>query len=133
MDDCIFCKIVKGEVPAYKIYEDENTLAFLDIFPANKGQALVIPKEHTPAMFSQVDKDVMARTMNTAQEVSAKIEKSLQNVNRCVVVVEGFDVPHLHIKLYPTYEPDPAKDAVGKGGDKVDDKTLEDIHQKIIS
>ena len=46
MEECLFCKIVKGELPSSKIYEDEDTLAFLDLFPVNKGHSLVIPKEH---------------------------------------------------------------------------------------
>ena len=131
MENCIFCKIVSGEVPAYKVLESDSILAFLDIYPANKGQVLVIPKRHVTAQFSKVDSEVMAGTVSVAQEVAQKIEDSLENVSRCIIAIEGFDVPHFHIKIYPTYEPDPVKDAFGRWGPRADDNELKKIQDKI--
>ncbi len=131
MDDCVFCKIVNGEIPCYKIYEDSQFLGFLDIYPANKGQALIIPKAHTSAQFSQVPDDVLTGAILAAKSLAAKIESSVDNVARCIVAVEGFDVDHFHIKIYPTYLPNPTDEAFGRGGQKANEKDLKDLQELI--
>ena len=69
MQDCLFCKIVKGEIPSKKVYEDEYCIAFLDINPANPGHTLVIPKEHAQAIFD-IDERVLARTIIAAKKIA---------------------------------------------------------------
>lgn len=100
MKNCIFCKIVKGDIPSHKIYEDNDFLAFLDINPILSGQALVIPKNHIFSDFKQVDDQILSDLIKVAKKVAQKIDKALNT--RCCLVIEGFDVNHLHIKLYPT-------------------------------
>ena len=74
--DCVFCKIVAGEIPSFTLFEDEATLAFMDINPANEGHALVIPKEHAVDLYSISD-EALARTMLTAKKVAAAVARTL--------------------------------------------------------
>lgn len=98
--DCIFCKIVKGEVPCYKIYEDDFAIAFLDAFPQMKGQTIVIPKKHlAPYMFDLDDKNYI-KLMLTAKKIAKAIDKALKPV-KTGLVIEGLELDHIHIKLYP--------------------------------
>src|SRR5579859_8053773 len=105
MDDCIFCKIVKGDIPSYKIYEDDNAIAILDIAPIRKGQTLVIPKEHVHSNFSKSDVSVMQKVLATTQEVSKLLEQKL-DYGWSFIVIQGLGVPHFHIKIYPKYPED---------------------------
>lgn len=102
MTDCIFCKIVKGEIPCYKIYEDNDFLAFLDAFPLNKGHTLVIPKKHEHWVWD-------VENPGKYWEISTKIAKALRkafNPERITSFVLGEQVPHAHIWLVPRYEDD---------------------------
>ncbi|MBW3004016.1 HIT family protein [Candidatus Woesearchaeota archaeon] len=102
MDNCIFCKIVKGEIPSYKVYEDNDFLAFLDIFPLNKGHTLVIPKKHEQWVW---DVDSPGKYW----EVSTKIANALRKAfdpERVMSFVLGEQVPHAHIWLVPKYPDD---------------------------
>ena len=97
MADCIFCKIVKGEIPSYKIYEDNQFLAFLDIFPKTEGHTIVIPKTHVHWVWDYPD-------LGKYFEVVGRIARHLRQVSkektvRCLVF--GFDVPHAHVHLMP--------------------------------
>lgn len=74
--NCVFCKIVAGTIPSFKIYEDAKTLAFLDINPVNPGHTLVIPKAHAPNLMASDDSD-LAAVMAVARRVASAIEKSL--------------------------------------------------------
>jgi len=99
-NDCIFCKIVSGKIPCYKIYEDKETLAFLDAFPQMKGQVLLIPKQHiSPYMFN-IDDKIYCSLLLTAKKIAKAIDKSLKPV-KTGLVIEGLEVEHIHIKLYP--------------------------------
>lgn len=99
--NCIFCRIVSGEVFAYKIYEDKKYLAFLDIFPNIEGQALVIPKKHMTSLFSMAEDKELASFMLAVKKVSNLIRRKLK-VARVHMVLEGTGVNHLHAKLYPS-------------------------------
>jgi len=102
MDNCIFCKIVKGEIPCAKVYEDNNFLAFLDIEPLNPGHTLLIPKKH----YNWVnDYEPFGEYWETARKLSKTIKKAL---NPLVVsyIVYGLGVPHAHIHLIPKFEGD---------------------------
>jgi len=95
----IFTKIVKGEIPCYKIAEDDRFLAFLDINPLSKGHALVIPKEEIDYIFDIEDK--MLADMNLfAKKISLAIDKSVE-CKRVGIAVVGLEVPHAHIHLIP--------------------------------
>jgi len=104
MDDCIFCKIVSGEMPAAKVYEDEKSLAFLDINPVSPGHVLLIPKEHHQMMDNAPD-ELIAYLFTSAKKLMRKIKKSMV-ADYVVVSVAGMDVPHLHIHLIPRYAND---------------------------
>jgi histidine triad (HIT) family protein len=99
MNDCIFCKIVAGEIPAEKLYEDERTLAFLDIHPLRSGHTLVIPKVHEPDIH-HLDDDIFVAVMLTAKKMARIIEKELKP-KRVGLLVAGWDVPHAHVHVVP--------------------------------
>ncbi len=106
-NDCIFCKIVKGDIPCDKIYEDENTLAFLDINPVNKGHTLVIPKGHYQWMYDTPD-DLINVIFTKSKELMKVIKKATK-ADYVVVAVVGLDVPHFHVHLVPRYHDDGLK------------------------
>lgn len=99
---CIFCKIVAGEIPSTKIRESETHVAFMDIFPNCRGQALLIPKKHFDSdAFAMPTQDYLT-LMETAQKVAKILEKWLK-VQRVAMVMEWMWVNHVHIKLYPLH------------------------------
>jgi histidine triad (HIT) family protein len=94
----IFTKIINGEIPCYKIYEDDKTFAFLDIHPETKGHTLVIPKKEVDKLYELEDEDYIA-VMNTAKKLSKHMEEVFGA--RTLWKVVGTDVPHAHIHLVP--------------------------------
>lgn len=100
MSDCIFCKIVAWEVPSVKIWENDQFVALLDVFPACKGQALIIPKHHYHSDIFLMDTDVYSTLMLATKEVVVLMKQWLW-VDRIGMVVEWLQVPHAHVKLYP--------------------------------
>jgi diadenosine tetraphosphate (Ap4A) HIT family hydrolase len=101
-DDCIFCKIVKNELPSYRVYEDDNFIGMLDIFPNTKGMMLLITKEHYDSYAFDMPDDVYADFFLTAKKLG-KLMDSRLNVQRTALVMEGMGVNHAHIKLYPLH------------------------------
>ena len=95
----IFTKIINGEIPSYKIAEDENYYAFLDINPNAKGHALVIPKQEVNKIFD-LDKAVYSGLMSFAYRVAKALEKSVV-CKRIGMSVVGLEVPHVHVHLIP--------------------------------
>ena len=95
----IFTKIVRGEIPSYKIYEDEKYYAFLDINPLTMGHTLVIPKEETDYFFDLPD-DLISGMMVVARKIAKAIEQVV-SCKRVAVVVLGLEVPHAHVHLIP--------------------------------
>ena len=95
----IFTKIIEGEIPAYKIAEDENHLAFLDAMPLVKGHTLVIPKNETDFIFDLENED-FKNLWSFARTVAKKLEKAYPS-QRIAVAVVGLEVPHAHIHLIP--------------------------------
>jgi histidine triad (HIT) family protein len=95
----IFTKIIKGEIPSYKIAENEHFYAFLDIFPLVKGHTLVIPKTETDKFFDVSD-DLMKEWLLFAKPIAQAIEKVIP-CNRIGVSVVGLEVPHAHMHLIP--------------------------------
>jgi histidine triad (HIT) family protein len=96
---CIFCKIIAGQIPAAKIYEDEKCLAFLDINPVSSGHVLLIPKEHYQMMPDTPD-ELVAYLFVRAKDLMLKIKKAMQ-ADYVALSVVGVDVPHFHIHLVP--------------------------------
>lgn len=95
----IFSRIIQGEIPSYKIYEDERYYAFLDINPLAKGHTLVIPKVETDYLFDLED-DLLGDMMVVAKKIALAIDKTM-NCKRVGVAVLGLEVPHAHIHLVP--------------------------------
>ena len=95
----IFSKIISGEIPSYKIAEDDNFFAFLDINPLSKGHALAVPKKEIDYIFD-LDEENYYGLFRFAQKVSKAIEKSVDCI-RIGMVVYGLDIPHAHIHLIP--------------------------------
>lgn len=95
----IFSKIIAGEIPSYKIAEDEQFFAFLDIFPLAEGHVLVIPKTETDKFFD-LDDSYLSRMLLFAKPIAHAIEKAFQ-CNRCGISVVGLEVPHAHLHLIP--------------------------------
>ena len=94
----VFTKIIQGEIPCYKIYEDDKTMAFLDINPETKGHTLVVPKKEVDKIYELPDEDYEA-LMATVKKLSAHMEKVLGA--RTLWKVIGTDVPHAHVHLLP--------------------------------
>ena len=107
--DCIFCKIIAGEIPAFKVFEDGATLAFMDINPLAAGHLLVIPKAHTPNLF-EADEAALAATMATARRVARAMRDVLGLDSLNMVQANGpwaaQSVQHLHVHLIPRKEGD---------------------------
>ncbi len=151
MTDCIFCKIVQGEIPCYKIWEDEEHLAFLTPFPNTEGFSVVIPKEHHPSYAFDTDDAVLAKLVLAAKKVGKLLDIKLEDVGRTGLIFEGFGVDHLHAKLFPmhgTADMEKWKPLHSKltkyfdqyegyisshDGEKVDDEKLTELAKKIKS
>jgi len=95
----IFSKIIKGDIPSYRIAEDDYFLAFLDINPLRKGHVLVIPKTETDKFFD-LGEEYLSRILVFAQPIARAIEKSF-SCDRCGIAVVGLEVPHAHMHLDP--------------------------------
>jgi histidine triad (HIT) family protein len=112
MDDCIFCKIIRGELPSYKVYEDEKTIGFLDIRPVNAGHTLVVPKKHSHNIFDIAPED-WAALAEASRVISIAIEKGLgaDGVNIAMNNREhaGQVVDHPHLHIIPRFKGDGLK------------------------
>ncbi|HEY1356863.1 MAG TPA: HIT family protein [Thermoleophilaceae bacterium] len=109
-DDCIFCKIVAGELPAEVVQEDEHTLAFMDINPWNRGHALVIPRKHSTDLLEISDED-LAHTTAAAKRLAARMKERLDadgvNLLNACGPAAWQTVFHFHIHVIPRYDGDP--------------------------
>ena len=109
MDDCIFCKIIKGELPSYKVYEDEYTYALLDIFPVNEYHTLVIPKKHYVDMFD-IPEDELVSIMKTVKKIADLYKTKLGINNIQIINNSGAEaqqiVFHIHFHIIPRYPGD---------------------------
>ena len=95
----IFSKIISGEIPSYKIKEDEKFLAFLDVFPLVKGHVLVVPKKEVDKLFD-LDEELLAAMLVFAKSIAKAIEKTF-DCKRCGISAIGLEVPHAHLHLVP--------------------------------
>lgn len=100
-EESIFTKIIKGEIPAHKVYEDDKTFVFMDIHPIQPGQVLVVPKKQVGFIWD-LEKDDYHALLDTVQRVGQRIREVLPDKTRVGVMVEGLDVAdHAHIKVFP--------------------------------
>ena len=110
--DCIFCKIIVGQIPCFKLFENDDTLAFMDINPANEGHALVIPKEHAKDIYAVSDAAITA-TVTTAKKIAAAVDKTLNpdgiNLLQCNGPAAAQSVFHFHMHVLPRREGDELK------------------------
>jgi len=101
MQASIFTKIIKGEIPCHRVYEDDKTLAFLDIHPIQPGHILVVPKAQVGFVWDLEPADYQA-LMATVQKVGKRLREAFPNKRRIGVIIEGLDVEdHAHIKVFP--------------------------------
>lgn len=111
-EDCLFCGIVAGDVPAQIVDQDEHTVAFMDINPATKGHALVVPRRHTADLMEVSDED-LARTMAAARRLVRKMEKALSpdgfNILNACRPAAWQTIFHYHLHVIPRYDDDPLK------------------------
>lgn len=127
----IFTKIINREIPGHFIYEDEFCVAILDKFPAVKGQSLVIPKKDIDYAFD-LDDDSYIHLFKIAKRIAKASDKALNAVRTCLVV-EGFDVPHVHIKIYPMQNTEEALGAIMPKGKEASDEELSIVATQIIA
>ena len=110
MEDCIFCKIVKGEIPCFKIYEDEKVLSFLDINPMSQGHALIIPKAHAANLWEIQEEDLMAVQIAAKKIVNA-LKSTFELLGVACMQFNGRGVNqlvmHYHLHLVPRSEGEP--------------------------
>jgi len=110
--DCLFCKIVAGELPATRVHEDEQTIAFMDINPATRGHLLVIPREHSADLFA-IDPKNLAACTTVAQKLAGDMRERLGadgvNVLNCAGAAAWQTVSHFHLHVVPRYEGDPLR------------------------
>ncbi|MEX0934927.1 MAG: HIT family protein [Candidatus Paceibacterota bacterium] len=102
-EDCIFCKIIAGEVPSHTIWENEEHLAFLSIFPNTPGFTVVTTKEHLPSYAFENDDEVLTKLILATKKVARLLDKSFEDVGRTGMFFEGYGVDHLHSKLFPMH------------------------------
>src|SRR3989344_5083731 len=133
MDNCIFCKIVKGEIPSNKIYEDESVLAFLDIAPINRGHALVIPKKHFENIYDVPD-EVLTDVIKVSKKIAKAVKKAVGadgvNVSMNNEPAAGQVVFHLYIHIIPRLITDGLKSWKSRGDYKQGEP--EQVAEKII-
>lgn len=117
--DCIFCKIVNGEIPCYKIYEDDKILSFLDINPNSTGHTLIIPKEHTKD-FHSISKETLNYIMSKAIDISNILVEKLGADGFSLVQNNGIcqEVKHFHLHIIPKYS-------------KNNNMSVEEVYEKI--
>lgn len=124
----IFSKIIKGEIPSYKIAENDRFFAFLDIFPLREGHTLVIPKLEIDHLFDLPD-DYLSEMLVFAKPIAKAIEKSFK-CNRCGLSVIGIEVPHAHIHLIPINSANDLNFTQHKA--KASDEELKATQEKIL-
>lgn len=124
----LFSRIISGEIPSYKVYEDENTYAFLDIFPQHPGHTLIVPK-YEADHFSEVPEPYYSAIFQTAKQLAPAI-LSATGCNRICTAFIGYQVPHCHYHLIPTMD---ESDFTSKPIGQATPEELDVIQKKIIS
>jgi len=133
-DECIFCKIVKGEAPTVKIYEDQRILAMLDIYPATKGHVIIIPKQHHKSIYDMA-LDEYSYLFGMIRIISSALLENVKpdglNILYSLGEQAGQRMPHVYIHLIPRYKED--KVAIGWEPLQMDKETFTELQEKITS
>jgi histidine triad (HIT) family protein len=135
MKDCLFCDIVSGDIPTKKVYEDDSTLAFLDIEPLTKGHTLVVPKKHSSTIIELPDTEINP-LFSTVKKITAMLGKALEPQGFTIGInhgrISGQSIDHLHIHIIPRF--------TGDGGGSIHsafhtklEYNLEEVIQKILN
>ncbi len=133
--DCIFCKIVAGEIPAYKIYEDDNVLAFLDITQGTKGHTLIIPKKHIRNVYD-LDEDTIFNVFKVVPKICNALKKAFSPIG--LNIINNNDQPlqsvfHFHVHLIPRYENDGVNLSTINNYEKFDQSYFETLKSEILN
>jgi histidine triad (HIT) family protein len=132
MEDCIFCKIIAGKIPAAKVYEDDTAISFLDILPANKGHCLVIPKKHHETLLDIPDEE-LAALIKTVKKVTKALSLSIGNGSFNIIMnngkIAGQLVNHAHIHIIPRFKGDRLR--IKWSHKKYMDKEMQNVQEKI--
>ena len=132
MTDCIFCKIIDGEVPSHKVYETENVIAFLDAEPTSKGHTLVVPKEHVENIHEASKMDFMWDALvKVSNAVKEAFDLEGLNINQNNGEIAGQEVMHLHFHVTPRYAEDEINVEYNRGELEHGEKLAEKISGKI--
>jgi len=112
MEDCLFCKIIKGDIPCYKVYEDQDVFAFLDIAPVSYGHTLVVPKKHYINL-EEIPKEDLCQTIKAVKKIGKAIKYGMGKYGYNIQInndpVAGQVIPHLHFHVIPRSEDDGLK------------------------
>lgn len=126
---CVFCAISEGKIPAKKVYEDGDSLAFLDINPRSKGMSVVVPKRHYAGMNDEPQ--LSSKVLQASQNVAKMLQDSLGPESVCMLVMPSPEIRHFHVKLYPVY---PGENPVAEAQPfKMGDQDLESIAAAVRS
>jgi histidine triad (HIT) family protein len=127
----LFTKIIKGDVPSHKVYEDENTFAFMDLRPLNPGHVLVVTKKEVNHLWD-LEPELYEQLMATTKKVALRIKEVLKPP-RVGMSVEGFGVPHVHVHVYPLYKglESTMADFLANPNHKADEQELTDMAKKL--
>lgn len=125
MEDSVFTKIIKRELPGEIVYEDEMVVGILNLFPNIEGEMMVIPKQQV-AYFADLDDTTYIHLMSVVKNMARVLDEAFDTLRTCVVI-EGFDVPHVHVRLYPIQKgnlelkagPQASQDELKVMGDKI--------------
>ena len=135
-EGCIFCRIVEGEAPARTVYEDEDTVAFLDVNPLSEGHTLVVPKAHHETL-ADLSEDEAATLMRTIHRLAPRIETAVEadasNVGFNNGVAAGQEIDHVHAHVIPRFEDDHGRPihAVAGRNPTLSDEELDEIAENI--
>ncbi|MFP4633166.1 MAG: HIT domain-containing protein [Halobacteriales archaeon] len=105
-EDCLFCKIARGDLPARKVYEDDDVVAFLDVNPLSRGHTLVIPREHAERLDDMSSDAAWTKALEIAPAVQEAVDADALNVGVNDGSEAGQEVPHVHVHVVPRYEGD---------------------------
>lgn len=133
MEDCIFCKISRGEASGSKIFENDHVCAFLDIFPVNKGHCLIVPKEHYETILD-IPENLLKELVVVLKKVATAVKKATNadgiSVGQSNFRAAGQVVPHFHFHVMPRFATDGLRHWPQQ---KYADKEMEDYRKKIVS
>jgi len=132
MEDCVFCKIVNGKIPAAKVYENSNVISFLDIMPANKGHCLVVPKKHYENMLD-ISVEDLKNLILAAKKITKALSLSIGNGSYNIIMNNGKEagqlVDHAHIHIIPRFKGDRLR--IKWSHKKYIDEEMKNIQEKI--